>query len=97
MVPTVYEGEGGEPNPSQIEVVLKRYGDVMPDQLSKALPPRRKIDHQIELVSRAKLPARAPYRMAPPELAELRKQLNEPLKARFIRLLKVPFGAPMLF
>ena len=54
-------------------VVLKRYGVVMPYQLSKALPPRREIDHQIELVLGAKSPSRVPYRMAPLELAELRK------------------------
>ena len=35
--------------------------------------------------------------MAPPELAELRKQLDELLTARFIRLGKVPYGAPILF
>ena len=45
----------------------------------------------------AKPPARGPYKMAPPELAELRKQLNELLKARFIRPSKAPFVAPVLF
>ncbi|KAJ7961417.1 Retrotransposon protein, putative, Ty3-gypsy subclass [Quillaja saponaria] len=35
--------------------------------------------------------------MAPPELAELRKQLNELLESGFIRPSKAPFGAPVLF
>lgn len=35
--------------------------------------------------------------MAPPELAELRKQLDELLEAGFIRPPKAPFGAPVLF
>ncbi|KAA0036157.1 RNA-directed DNA polymerase-like protein [Cucumis melo var. makuwa] len=35
--------------------------------------------------------------MAPPELAELRKQLDELQNARFIRLSKAPYGAPVLF
>ncbi|XP_021596708.1 uncharacterized protein LOC110603322 [Manihot esculenta] len=35
--------------------------------------------------------------MAPPELAELRKQLDELLEAGFIRPTKAPFGAPVLF
>ena len=35
--------------------------------------------------------------MAPPELAELRKQLNELLQADFIRPSKAPFGALVLF
>ncbi|TYK27830.1 RNA-directed DNA polymerase-like protein [Cucumis melo var. makuwa] len=35
--------------------------------------------------------------MAPPELAELRKQLDELLNAGFIRPEKAPYGAPVLF
>ena len=35
--------------------------------------------------------------MAPPELAELRKQLDELLTAGFIRPAKAPYGAPLLF
>ena len=96
-VPAVYEEEGGEPIPLETEAVLKRYGDVIPYQLPKALPPRREIDHQIELVLGAKSPARAPYRMAPPELVELKKKLNELLEVGFVRPSKTPFGASMLF
>lgn len=35
--------------------------------------------------------------MAPPELAELRKQLKELLNASFIHPSKAPYGAPVLF
>ena len=45
----------------------------------------------------AKPPAKAAYRMAPPELAELRKQLKDLLEAGFIRPSKAPYGAPVLF
>ncbi|KAL0545732.1 hypothetical protein IC582_015623 [Cucumis melo] len=55
------------------------------------------IDHEIELVPEAKSPAKNAYRMAPPELAELRKQLDELLNAGFIRPEKAPYGAPVLF
>ncbi|KAK0606499.1 hypothetical protein LWI29_038387 [Acer saccharum] len=44
----------------------------MPQELPKKLPPRREVDHQIELELDAKPSAMAPYRMAPPELEELR-------------------------
>ena len=70
---------------------------IIPYQLPKALPPRREIDHQIELVLGAKSPARAPYRMAPPELVELKKKLNELLEVGFVRPSKTPFRASMLF
>ena len=69
----------------------------MPEQLPKKLPPRRGVDHAIELVPGAKPPARAPYRMAIPELNELRKHLTELLEASFIRPSKAPFGAPGLY
>ncbi|KAI5656492.1 hypothetical protein M9H77_25285 [Catharanthus roseus] len=69
----------------------------MPDELPKKLPPRREVDHQIELEPGAKPPAMSPYRMAPPELAELKKQLKGLIDAGFIRPSKAPFGAPVLF
>ena len=53
--------------------MLEKYRDAMPDSLPKSLPPRRMIDHEIELVPGAKPPAKNAYRMAPPELAELQK------------------------
>jgi len=59
--------------PPAIEKVLKENKDVMPDEMPKNLPPRCKVDHKIELEVRTNPPAHAPYRMAPPELEELRK------------------------
>ena len=38
-----------------------------------------------------------PYRMAPPELKELKLQLQELLEKRFIRPSVSPWGAPVLF
>ncbi|PKI46068.1 hypothetical protein CRG98_033523 [Punica granatum] len=71
--------------------------DVMPTELPKKLPPKREVDHRIELVPDAKPPAMAPYRMALPELAEFRRQLMELLDAGYVRPSKAPFGAPVLF
>ncbi|XP_077250383.1 uncharacterized protein LOC143889876 [Tasmannia lanceolata] len=83
--------------PPSIKDVIEEFKDVMPEKLPKKLPPRRAVDHKIELEPRSIPPASAPYRMAPPELAELRKQLNELLEAGFFRPSKAPFGAPILF
>ena len=44
-----------------------------------------------------KPPARAPYRMSQPELAELRKQFKELLDAGLLQPAKSPYGAPFLF
>ncbi|XP_057730789.1 uncharacterized protein LOC130946125 [Arachis stenosperma] len=83
--------------PPKIKEVLEENKDVMPPELPKQLPPRRKVDHKIELESGAKPPASTPYRMAPPELEELKKQLKDLLDAGFIRPSKAPYGAPVLF
>ncbi|CAL9010479.1 unnamed protein product, partial [Prunus brigantina] len=69
----------------------------MPKELPNTLPPRREVDHAIELEPGAKPPAKAPYRMAPPELEELRKQLKQLLDAGYIQPSKAPYGAPVLF
>ncbi|KAF8024618.1 hypothetical protein BT93_F1709 [Corymbia citriodora subsp. variegata] len=83
--------------PTEVTQVLDTFADVMPSELPKKLPPRREVDHRIELVPNARPPAMAPYRMAPPELEELRRQLKELLDAGYIQPSKSPFGAPVLF
>ncbi|KAL2943047.1 Transposon Tf2-9 polyprotein [Bienertia sinuspersici] len=93
----VEEGPHGNEVPQEISGVLKEFEDVMPAELPKKLPPRREVDHEIELEPGARPPAMSPYRMAPPELEELRKQLKELLDAGFIRPSKAPYGEPVLF
>ncbi|KAH0693436.1 hypothetical protein KY285_020533 [Solanum tuberosum] len=83
--------------PPCIEKVPFDNRDMMPEELPQRLPPQREVDHKIELVPGAKPHAMTPYRMTPPELEELRKQLKELLDAGHIRLSKAPFGAPVLF
>ncbi|XP_070013310.1 uncharacterized protein [Nicotiana sylvestris] len=80
-----------------IEKLLEENKDVMTEELSKHLQLRREVDHKIELEPGANPPVFAPYRMALPELEELRKKLKELLDAGHIRPSKAPFGAPVLF
>lgn len=83
--------------PDEIAALLKDFVGLMPGNLPKNLPPRRVVDHVIELEPGARPPAKAPYRMGPSELAELRKQLDVLLDAGFIKPSKAPYGAPVLF
>ena len=64
--------------------LLEEFIDVMPLELPKTLPPRRAVDHKIELVPGAKPPSKAPYRMSPMELARMRKQLTKLLDIGYI-------------
>ena len=92
------EGDGvGTPVPAEISDVLTEYADLMPDELPKKLPPRRAVDHSIELEPGKQPPAKAPYRLSGPELEELKRQLKELTDAGFIRPSRSPYGAPVLF
>ena len=72
------------------------FRDVFPESLP-GLPPSRELDHVIDLSPEARPVAIPPYRFAPPELAELRSQLDELLESGFIQPSKSPWGAPVLF
>ena len=87
----------GDPMPMEVKKVLDEFKDVMPPELPKKFPPRREEDHKIKLEPREKPSTIGPYRMAPPELEELRRQLKELLDARFVQPSKAPYGAPVLF
>lgn len=77
-IASLCESDGAPgPLPPCVEGVLDDNKDIMPEELPKHLPPRREVDHQIELEPGTRPPASSAYRMAPPELKELRKQLDE--------------------
>ncbi|XP_070004238.1 uncharacterized protein [Nicotiana sylvestris] len=80
-----------------VKELLLEFEDVMPQDMPKRLPPRRIVDHEIELVPGVKPPARAPYRMSQPELTELRRQLTEMLDTGIIVPSKSPYGSPVIF
>ena len=77
--------------------LLAEFADVFPDDLPSGLPPKREVDHKIELEPGNAPPTKAPYRMSPLELDELKKQLAELSAKGFIQPSKSPFGAPVLF
>ncbi|GJR88255.1 putative nucleotidyltransferase, ribonuclease H [Tanacetum coccineum] len=56
-----------------------------------------RIEFGIELIPGAEPILKAPYRMAPVELKELKEQLQEMLENGFIRPSVSPWGAPVLF
>ncbi|XP_034674441.1 uncharacterized protein LOC117905666 [Vitis riparia] len=92
----IKEGQSMEV-PDSVVRILKKFRDVMPAELPKELPPRRPIDHKIELLPGTKASTQAPYRMPPAELLELRKQLKELLDVGLIQPSRAPYGAPVLF
>ena len=76
--------------------VVREFLDVFPYDLL-GLPPVREIDFQIELAPATELISKAPYRMAPIELKELKVQMEEMVNKGFVRPSTSPWGAPVLF
>ncbi|GJZ10262.1 putative reverse transcriptase domain-containing protein [Tanacetum coccineum] len=77
-------------------VIVREFPKVFSDDLP-GFPPIREIEFQIELIPRATLVAKSPYRLAPSEFEELSGQLKELQDKDFIRPSSSPWGAPVLF
>ena len=64
--------------------VLQEFRDFFPDEIP-GLPPKRDIGFTINLVPRAALVSKTPYRMITPELIELKMQLQDLLEKKYIK------------
>nr|GFC43850.1 putative reverse transcriptase domain-containing protein [Tanacetum cinerariifolium] len=76
--------------------IVSEFPDVFPDELP-GIPPVHEVEFNIELIPVEKPILKAPYRIVPIELKELKDQLQELLERGFIRLSVSPWGAPVLF
>jgi hypothetical protein len=76
--------------------ILSEYLDVFPEEWL-GMPPDHEIEFVIELVSATAPIFKRPYRMAPNQIAELKKQLQESLDKGYICPSASPWGAPVIF
>nr|GEY11486.1 putative reverse transcriptase domain-containing protein [Tanacetum cinerariifolium] len=74
-------------------VVVRNFFKLFPNDLS-GLPPSQEIKFHIDLIPRAMLVVKSPYRLAPSEIEELSTQLRELQDKGFIRPSSSPWGAP---
>ncbi|CAI7805412.1 unnamed protein product [Closterium sp. NIES-54] len=79
------------------EEVLEQYKDIMPDDLPTGVPPARTHEHEIVEEPGARPVSRAPYRLSPTELTDMKKQIEYLLDRQLIRPSTSPYGAPFLF
>ena len=82
------------PNLASIPMVCE-FPDVFPEDLP-GLPPHRDVEFSIELEPGTAPISRHPYHMAPKELAEMKKQLEELLEKGFIHPSSSPWGCPAI-
>ncbi|GJP37734.1 hypothetical protein CLOM_g22155 [Closterium sp. NIES-68] len=79
------------------EEILKEFQDILPDDLPDELPPYRKHQHEIVEEPGSKPTFKAPYRLSPTEIADLKKQIQYLVAKGLIRPSTSPYGAPVLF
>jgi len=91
----VLETEAPEPLLKDIPVV-QEFPDVFSEEIS-GMPPPREVKFCIDLMLGATPISKAPYRMAPVELKELKTQLDELLDKGYNKIEYVPMGTPVLF
>jgi hypothetical protein len=77
--------------------ILAEFQDVLPADLPQELPPRRPVDHKIEIEPGHNPPFKGIYRLSYDEQNELKTQLQYLLEKGFIQPSKSPYGAPVLF
>ena len=82
--------------PSAVFDVLQEYEDVFPKEVPPGLPPKRGIEHQIDLVPSAPLPNRAPYRTNPEETKEIQRQVQEFINKGYVKESLFPCAIPVL-
>ena len=82
--------------PPHAKPILEEFKDVFPDDLP-SLPPKRKVDHAIDLEPCGKVPNMPIYRMSHKEHEELFKQLEDYMSKGFIRPSTSYCASPVLF
>jgi hypothetical protein len=77
-------------------IVVNEFPDVFPEEVS-SMPPDQDIEFVIELKAGTTPIYKTPYRMATPELGELKEHIKELLEKGFIHPSSSPWGAPVIF
>ena len=76
--------------------LLKRFEHVFPDEIPPDLPPKRSIQHHIDLIPEAVLPNKLAYRMNPKETMEMQRQVEELVAKGLMRESLSPCAVPAL-
>jgi hypothetical protein len=82
--------------PTIVFDVLQEYKDLFPDEVPPGLPPKRGIEHQIDLVPGAPLLNRPPYHTNLEETKEIQRQVQELLDKGYVKESLSPCVVPVL-
>ena len=90
------EVKKGKQDP-RVDMLLEKYKRVFRSELPDGLPPKRAVDHEIEVEEGSKPPHRPLYQLSPAELKAAKEYVEDLLKKGKIRRSKSPYGAPLFF
>ena len=76
--------------------LLQDFSHVFPLEIPPGLPPKRSIQHKIDLIPGSTLPNKPTYRMNPQETQEIQRQVDDLLAKGMIRESLSPFAVPAL-
>ena len=91
----ILDSKRGQVDVEKIPIV-REFSDVFTEELP-GIPLEREVDLSKEIVPGTTPVSRAPYRIAPEKLKELKVQLHELLDKGFVRTSVSPWGALVLF
>jgi len=76
--------------------LLKQFSHVFLEDIPHDLPPKRTIQHHIDLIPGAILPNKLTYRMNPKESMEIQRQVEELIAKGLVRESLSPYAIPAL-
>lgn len=82
---------------SKLDEIMTTFKGVFRDHLPPGLPPKRKVDHAIEVPPNSKPPHRPLFQLSPAELLATKEYVTDLLKRGKIRPSISPYGAPLFF
>lgn len=86
-----------DPEDEDLKKLKKEFKSVFTDELPTGLPPKRDVDHKIEVEPGSTPPHRGMYQLSPAELLATKEYITDLLRKKKIRPSKSPYGAPLFF
>jgi len=78
------------------KVILNQFSHLFPNELPSGLPPKRGIQHHIDLIPGSILPNKPAYRTNPKETQEIQCHVKELMSKGLVRESLSPFAVPAL-
>jgi len=83
--------------PGEFQEMLTEFQGLFGKRTFANLHNGRQADFEIKTDPNAKIPFHSPYRISPREKAELRRQIDNPIRCGWIQPSRSNFGSPVLF